>query len=44
MVQNFVCHETYFELYPIPDWGPMELFQLRGNMGEFRGMGDNPAE
>ena len=43
LVENFVCNEAYFKLYPVPDWEPMEFFQLRGNVREFRGTGDNPA-
>ena len=32
------------KLYPIPNWEPMKCFQLKGNVGEVRGMGDNLAE
>ena len=44
MVENFVCNEAYFELYPIFDGESVEFFQLRGNVRVFRGMGDSPAE
>ena len=44
MVWNFVCNEAYFKLYPVPNWEPMKCFQLKGNVGEFRGTDDNPAE
>ena len=43
LVENFVCNEAYFKLYHVFDWEPMEIFQLRGNVREFRGMDDNPA-
>ena len=26
LVENFVCNEAYFKLYPVPDWEPMEFF------------------
>ena len=32
LVEDFVCNEAYFELYPVPDWKPMEFFQLRGDV------------
>ena len=44
LVENFVCNEAYFQLYPVPDWKSMEFFQLRGNVRKFRGRGDNNAE
>ena len=44
LVENFVCNVAYLKLDPVPDWEPMEFFQLKGNVREFRGMGDNPAE
>ena len=44
LVENFVCNETKFELYPIFDREPLEFFQLKGNVRVFRGMGDNPTE
>ena len=31
-MENFVCNEAYFELYPVPDREPEEFFQLRGNV------------
>ena len=37
LVENFVCNEAYFELYPIFDREPVEFFQLRGNVRVFRG-------
>ena len=43
LVENFVCNEADFKLYPVPDWEP-EFFQVRGNVREFRGTGDKPAE
>ena len=30
MVEDFVCNEAYFELYPVPDWKPMEFFSVEG--------------
>ena len=44
MVENFVCNEANFELYPTFDREPLEFFQLRGNVRVFRGTGDNPTE
>ena len=44
MVENFICNETYFELYPIFDREPVEFFQLWGNVRVFGGTGDNPTE
>ena len=44
LVENFVCNEAYFELYPIFDREPVEFFQLRGNVRVFGGTGDNPVE
>ena len=41
LVKNFACNETNFELYPIFDREPVEIFQLRSNVRVFRGMGDN---
>ena len=32
LVENFVCNEAYSKLYPVPDWEPVEFFQLRGNV------------
>ena len=26
LVENFVCNEAYFKLYPVPDWEPMDFF------------------
>ena len=43
-MDNFICNETYFELYSMFDREPVEFFQLRGNVRVFRGMGDNPTE
>ena len=36
LVENFVCIEADFKLFPVFEWEPMEFFQLRGNR-EFRG-------
>ena len=44
MVENFVCNEINFVLYPIFDRESVEFFQLRGNLTVFRGPGDNPPE
>ena len=41
---NFVCNEAYLELYPVPNWEPMEFFQLRGNIRELGGMCFNLEE
>ena len=30
LVEDFVCNEAYFELYPIPNWKPMEFFSVEG--------------
>ena len=35
MVEDFVCNEAYLELYPVPDWKPMEFFQLRSDVRKF---------
>ena len=32
---DFVCNEAYFEFYAVPDWKPMEFFQLRSDVKKF---------